>query len=205
MAVFLQPESSPLRKSGAGSIGNWSIAISRRYNNIIRDNDRQAQIEMFLGMNTDKHFLTCYSPLGTEASGPLPYISPKNLPTDFPDTDDDSDPISHMSYPSTLNLTRSNHSEHAADAIPHSHSNSDLMEAGKQCGMIDEQLLPQRSLSESNLAGGLEFDRMLAKEMSFTRWGNVPSSPIREEEMHRVDAPQGLREVPVDISPLELS
>lgn len=201
--MFLQPESSPLRKSGAGSIGNWSIAISRRYNNIIRDNDRQAQIEMFLGINPDKHFLISHSPLGEEESvGPLPYISPKHLPTDFPDTDDDSDPVSQLSYPI---LIPSRSQEPAKDGIPHSHSNNDLAEGNTKPPVDYRVLLPQRSLSESNLAKGFNFDSLLGKEISFGRWGKVPSKPAGDDEKHFVDAPQGLREVPVDISPLELS
>lgn len=92
--LIFEPENSWLRKAGAGTPSNSLIAITRRYNNLVRDNDRQAQIELFLGLNPDKHF-NCQAVGAVESQtvkGPLLYMSGQQLPKDFPDTDDEECP-----------------------------------------------------------------------------------------------------------------
>lgn len=196
--IALQPESSPLRKSGAGSIGNWSIAISRRYNNVVRDADRQAQIEMFLGIGSNRHFPVSNAGLVKGNSGPLLYKTSQVIPTDFPDTDDEMDPICLMSYPAktiagcTVPLL--------PDTFPHSNSNSDLRAQPKGSDDSSLEVSQLRSLSESNLASAGR-KRELGKDLSFCQWGEGEGPHMEERPS---EACHGLREVPVDSSPLQL-
>ncbi|GMH39713.1 hypothetical protein BSKO_07611 [Bryopsis sp. KO-2023] len=198
--MIFEPETSQLRKSGAGGISNWSIAISRRYNNVMRDNDRQAQIEMFLGLYPEKHFLTSHPTLGNTQSGPLLYKAPSCLPLDHPDTDDDDELISQMSYPPPLTLSNSTETDLKSHPIlPYSHSNTDLDVMERELPpSMDDQVWARRSFSESTL-GHRNF-RLLEKEVG---GGGIPKSDQNDVE-NLMESQQGLREVPVDVSPLAL-
>eukprot|EP00798_Chlamydomonas_sp_ICE-L_P004468 gene4468-14626_t len=81
--LIFEPETSKLRKAGVGSYGNMLVGIKRRYNNVLVDTDKQQQIEIFLGMKHMVYFCNAY----------LPYKEEPSIPLDFPETDDDEDPV----------------------------------------------------------------------------------------------------------------
>lgn len=64
------------------------VGIKRRYNNVLVDTDKQQQIEMFLGMKPAVYFPTTK----------LYYKDDALVPLDYPETDDDSDPVSAMDW-----------------------------------------------------------------------------------------------------------
>ncbi|KAL6757783.1 SacI homology domain-containing protein [Haematococcus lacustris] len=86
--LLFEPENSKLRKAGNGVYGSMLVGIRRRYNNVLLDTDRQQQIELFLGM---KHAV--YFP-----NVKLYYKEEGNVPLDFPESDDDLDPISSVDW-----------------------------------------------------------------------------------------------------------
>lgn len=95
--MIFEPESSQLKKNSIGGASNSFIAITRRYNNILKDNDRQAQIELFLGINLEKYLL----PQGTsrDLNSVNVVYKPKPVPQDTADTDDEDEPVNHIDYP----------------------------------------------------------------------------------------------------------
>lgn len=94
--MIFEPESSHLKKNSVGGASNSFIAITRRYNNVVKDSDRQAQIELFLGINLEKYFLP---PSSVEMDLDSLNILYKlgDLPQDTEDTDED-DPVDSMDY-----------------------------------------------------------------------------------------------------------
>jgi len=97
--MIFEPESSQLKKNTIGGASNSFIAITRRYNNILKDSDRQAQIELFLGINLEKHFLPS-SLAGKDLNSLNLVYKPKRLTQDTTDTEDEDDPVNHINYPS---------------------------------------------------------------------------------------------------------
>eukprot|EP00210_Caulerpa_lentillifera_P003458 g3300.t1 len=96
--TIFEPETSPLKKNGIGGAGNSIIAITRRYNNVMRDSDRQAQIELFLGLNLEKHFaISSQHPVQNLDALNIIYL-PNKTELDFPDTDDEDD-VMEQTYP----------------------------------------------------------------------------------------------------------
>ncbi|KAF5842707.1 SacI homology domain-containing protein [Dunaliella salina] len=81
--LIFEPETSKLRKAGIGAYGNIMVGIKRRYNNVLVDADKQQQIEMFLGMKQDLFF----------PSLKLLYKADSSTPLDFPETDDEDEPV----------------------------------------------------------------------------------------------------------------
>eukprot|EP00882_Tetradesmus_deserticola_P024707 GHRQ01027017.1.p1 GENE.GHRQ01027017.1~~GHRQ01027017.1.p1 ORF type:complete len:268 (+),score=148.12 GHRQ01027017.1:721-1524(+) len=96
--TMFEPESSRLKKAGAGAYSNSFIAIRRRYNNVLMDEERKMQAEMFLGLKTRLYFPTLH----------LPYREPEGgVPDDWPESDDDeltaagevADPLGLLTWP----------------------------------------------------------------------------------------------------------
>uniref|UniRef100_A0A383VGT2 WW domain-containing protein n=1 Tax=Tetradesmus obliquus TaxID=3088 RepID=A0A383VGT2_TETOB len=97
--TLFEPESSRLKKAGAGAYSNSFIAIRRRYNNVLMDEERKMQAEMFLGMKARLYFPTLH----------LAYREPEGgVPDDWPESDDDeptasgeaaSDPLGLLTWP----------------------------------------------------------------------------------------------------------
>lgn len=97
--TIFEPETSPLKRNGVGGAQNSIIAITRRYNNVMRDSDRQAQIELFLGQNLEKHFsISSAQPMRDLNLLNIIY-KPWKLKLDFIDTDDEDDVIEQCTYP----------------------------------------------------------------------------------------------------------
>eukprot|EP00210_Caulerpa_lentillifera_P002977 g2842.t1 len=87
--TIFEPEMSPLKKNGFNS-SNRVIAVKRRINNVLRDSERQVQIELFLGINLEKHF---------SASNPASFMDldalnviykPSRLELEFTELEDDN-------------------------------------------------------------------------------------------------------------------
>lgn len=87
--LIFEPESSRLRKASVTAYGNPLIAIKRRYNNVIMDSDKLMQTEMFLGLKATTYFPTAR----------MPYKDDAVLPLDYPESDDESDPIGRIPWP----------------------------------------------------------------------------------------------------------
>jgi len=113
--MIFEPETSQLKKNSVGGASNSFIAITRRYNNILKDSDRQAQIELFLGINLEKHFLPSHS-VGKQLDSLNIVYKPRILPQDTEDTDDEDDPVNHINYPS-LGTTTTTPSEEPIEAV----------------------------------------------------------------------------------------
>ncbi|KAF6264364.1 hypothetical protein COO60DRAFT_1698391 [Scenedesmus sp. NREL 46B-D3] len=96
--TMFEPESSRLKKAGAGAYSNSFIAIRRRYNNVLMDEERKMQAEMFLGLKARLYFPTLH----------LAYREPEGgVPDDWPESDDDEptasgevgDPLGLLTWP----------------------------------------------------------------------------------------------------------
>eukprot|EP00879_Flechtneria_rotunda_P023570 GHRR01024935.1.p1 GENE.GHRR01024935.1~~GHRR01024935.1.p1 ORF type:complete len:159 (+),score=60.45 GHRR01024935.1:310-786(+) len=91
--TMFEPESSRLKKAGAGTYGNSFIAIRRRYNNVLMDEERKMQAEMFLGIKQRFYFPTVH----------LHYREPEGVPLDedWPESDEEgeADPLGQLTWP----------------------------------------------------------------------------------------------------------
>eukprot|EP00878_Enallax_costatus_P041947 GHUV01048882.1.p1 GENE.GHUV01048882.1~~GHUV01048882.1.p1 ORF type:complete len:230 (+),score=47.22 GHUV01048882.1:824-1513(+) len=91
--TMFEPETSRLKKAGAGAYSNSFIAIRRRYNNVLMDEERKMQAEIFLGIKNKIYFPTLH----------VQYRDADSVPDDFPESDDDSsadpDPLGLLSWP----------------------------------------------------------------------------------------------------------
>lgn len=89
--TLFEPESSRLKKAGAGGYSNSFIAIRRRYNNVMMDEEKKQQAEIFLGWKGRQYFPTLH----------LPYRDDGLVMGDFPESDpeDDKDPLGFLSWP----------------------------------------------------------------------------------------------------------
>eukprot|EP00775_Hariotina_reticulata_P004193 gene4193-4441_t len=79
--TMFEPETSRLKKAGAGTYGNPFITIRRRYNNVLMDEERKNQTEIFLGLKNRQYFPTLH----------LEYREPEGVPLDqdWPESDDE--------------------------------------------------------------------------------------------------------------------
>ena len=146
--MIFEPQSSQLKKNTVSGASNSFIAITRRYNNIIKDNDRQAQIELFLGINLEKYFLSSTS-AGRDLDSVNVVYKPKQLEQDIPDTDDEQDPVNSIDYPSLGRTTVAIQPTEAAIDTRRSASSPNLprfdystqsFDAGNAVQTVDDQI-----------------------------------------------------------------
>lgn len=87
--LIFEPENSKLRKAGASIYGNTLIAIKRRYANVMIDEEKKQQIEIFLGLKPQQYFVNVQ----------VPYKDDDLLPLDYPESDDEQDPLAKLNWP----------------------------------------------------------------------------------------------------------
>ncbi|KAF8060490.1 SAC9 [Scenedesmus sp. PABB004] len=91
--TLFEPESSRLRRAGAGAYGNSIIAIRRRYNNVLMDDERKMQAEIFLGLKRRTYFPTLH----------VEYREAEAVPDDWPESGDEADaeadPLGMLTWP----------------------------------------------------------------------------------------------------------
>jgi hypothetical protein len=82
--LLFEPEGSRLRSASASAAlyGNPLIAIRRRYNNVVMDDERKAQAEAFLGTQTWRQAPSVHLPLRDDG---------RAVPSDWPESDDGLD------------------------------------------------------------------------------------------------------------------
>lgn len=106
--TIFEPETSRLKKNGVASSHHY-IALKRRYNNVLKDSDRQSQIELFLGLNLEKH-LTSSSGQSLKDLDSLNVVyKPDKVELDFvgsDDDDEDDDLTAQFAFPSMLQNSR---------------------------------------------------------------------------------------------------
>eukprot|EP00955_Chlamydomonas_euryale_P005717 60626-Chlamydomonas_euryale.AAC.1 len=95
MLIFEPPESK-LRRAGVGQYGGLMVGLKRRFHNVLLDADKQTQLDLLLGLKLNE-----YLPTATY----LPYRLDVAVPLDFPESDDEADPVGALDWPPTGNVT----------------------------------------------------------------------------------------------------
>ncbi|KAG1680617.1 hypothetical protein FOA52_015066 [Chlamydomonas sp. UWO 241] len=90
--LIFEPEGSQLRRAGTGAYAALVVGLKRRFNNLWVDEDRQLQMDVFLGLKQEVYF----------TRAPLTYTSEPPPPADFADSDDGGDAVGRLRWDDVL-------------------------------------------------------------------------------------------------------
>ena len=122
--LIFEPPESKLRKAGVGHGGGVMVALKRRFNNVWVDEEKQLQLDTFLGLRHAELFSSANLYYKVRSSGPgkglqctfrrdslhpvhaiSDYICSQYaqedaiIPLDSPESDDETDPVGQISWP----------------------------------------------------------------------------------------------------------
>ena len=196
--MIFEPETSQLKKNTVSGASNSIVAITRRFNNVIKDSDRQMQIELFLGINFEKYFLQSTSATDLDSLNII--YKPKTPEQDEQDTDDDDDPVNQIDCPALESSSVAVLPQEVEKERPKSspnlsrydHTQAQHTLADHPVGLMEGNSLCMYSLDKDKIPRGIES----------VAAAHVPSSPPQEAEIKETNRVPGLRPISLTHDPL---
>mmetsp|Transcript_42948 Transcript_42948/g.128922 ORF Transcript_42948/g.128922 Transcript_42948/m.128922 type:complete len:175 (+) Transcript_42948:177-701(+) len=106
--LIFEPEGSQLRRAGTGTYAAMLVGLKRRFNNLWVDEDRQVQMDVFLGLKQDAYFQRV----------PLTYRASNTRLADHEDSDDEGDAVGRMHWRGPSSVSRHHHTAGGAESEP---------------------------------------------------------------------------------------